>query len=286
MDLALIDWLEKQDIPCDVVNDHDLHLHGAALLAPYRCVLTGSHPEYVSLEMLRGLEDFLSAGGRLIYAGGNGFYWRVTFDPAHPGQIEVRRTEDGARPWAETPGEYYHATGEYGGLWRRIGRPPNRLVGIGFVAQGFDVAAPYRRAAGSYNPRAAFLFAGTDGEIIGDFGAWGGGAAGAELDAVGPGLGAPMHTLIVASSERHTNAYLLTKEEMLSTLAVVDGTQNLHVRADMVFFETPAGGAVFATGSIAFIASLAHQEGRNDVARLLANAIARFLDPAPFAPPA
>ena len=33
------------------------------------------------------------------------------------------------------PGEYYPATGEYGGLWRRIGRPPNTLVGVGFIAK-------------------------------------------------------------------------------------------------------------------------------------------------------
>ena len=37
--------------------------------------------------------------------------------------------------------ESYHAFGgEYGGLWRRLGRAPNELVGIGFAAQGFERA--------------------------------------------------------------------------------------------------------------------------------------------------
>jgi hypothetical protein len=33
-------------------------------------------------------------------------------------------------------GEYYHADGAYGGLWRRNGRPPQKLCGVGFSAQG------------------------------------------------------------------------------------------------------------------------------------------------------
>jgi hypothetical protein len=132
--------------------------------------------------MLTALEAYLGAGGRFMYLGGNGFYWRVSFDPAHPGLIELRRAEDGTRAWAEQPGQYYHATGEYGGLWRRIGRPPNALVGIGFIAQGFDASTYYRRTLASRDPRAAFLFSGIEEDVIGDFGAWGGGAAGLEID--------------------------------------------------------------------------------------------------------
>jgi N,N-dimethylformamidase beta subunit-like, C-terminal len=35
-----------------VITEDDLDADGAALLAPYRCVLTGTHPEYPSLRML------------------------------------------------------------------------------------------------------------------------------------------------------------------------------------------------------------------------------------------
>jgi N,N-dimethylformamidase len=72
MDLCLIDWLDAQGVAYDVVSDHDLHEMGAALLAPYRLVMTGSHPEYFTLEMLQALEAHLGAGGRLMYMGGNG----------------------------------------------------------------------------------------------------------------------------------------------------------------------------------------------------------------------
>jgi N,N-dimethylformamidase len=285
MDLCLIDWLEAQGIAYDVISEHELQERGAELLAPYRTVLTPSHPEYFSLEMLQALEAYLGSGGRFMYLGGNGFYWRVSFDPAHPGMIELRRAEDGTRAWAEQPGQYYHATGEYGGLWRRIGRPPNALVGIGFIAQGFDASTHYRRTAASRDPRAAFLFEDIEEEAIGDFGAWGNGAAGLEIDCYDASLGSPPHALVVASSEGHSNAFLLVNEEMLSISRGVDGTLNSRIKADMVFFETPAGGAVLSTGSIAFVASLAHDNCRNNISLLLRNALDRLLDSAPFRMP-
>ena len=36
-------------------------------------------------------------------------------------------------------------TGEYGGLWRRSGRPPQMMAGTGFSAQGFDVTSYFRK---------------------------------------------------------------------------------------------------------------------------------------------
>ena len=61
-------------------------------------VLTGCHPEYYSREMMDALAAYLGRGGRLMYLGGNGFYWRVSYPASHPGMIEMRRAEDGTRP--------------------------------------------------------------------------------------------------------------------------------------------------------------------------------------------
>jgi N,N-dimethylformamidase len=178
--------------------------------------------------------------------GGNGFYWRVSYPPAHPGMLELRRAEDGTRAWVEAAGEYYHSsTGEYGGLWRRQGRAPNALVGVGFVAQGFDRASYYRRTAASHDPRARFIFEGVEGDVLGDFGIAGDGAAGLELDAFNAGLGSPSWALVVASSEDHSNAFQLVNEEMNVSFAGSDGRFSPAVRADMVFYEHPGGGAVF-----------------------------------------
>jgi N,N-dimethylformamidase len=49
-----------------------------------------------------------------------------------------------------------------------------------------------------------------------------------------------------------------------------------------VFFETPNGGAVFATSSIAWAGSLSHNNYQNNVSRITSNVLKRFLDERPF----
>ena len=46
------------------MTDEDLDDEGADLLAPYRVVLTGSHPEYHTLTTLDALADYTARGGR------------------------------------------------------------------------------------------------------------------------------------------------------------------------------------------------------------------------------
>ena len=182
-DTHLLDWLERQGIAFDVVTDEDVDAEGAALLAPYRVVLTGSHPEYHTVRTHDAHAGYLEGGGRLVYLGGNGFYWRIATSPILPGVIEVRRAETGIRAWEARVGEYYHALdGTYGGLWRRNGRPPQQLVGVGFSGQGLFEGSYYRRQPGADDPRAAWILAGVDEAVIGDFGLSGGGAAGFEVD--------------------------------------------------------------------------------------------------------
>ena len=41
-DTHIIDWLEAKDFPYDVITEDDLDAEGIALLAPYRCVMTGT----------------------------------------------------------------------------------------------------------------------------------------------------------------------------------------------------------------------------------------------------
>ena len=283
-DMHLIDWLESNRIDYDVLTDEDLHAEGVDCLRRYRCALTCTHPEYYSTPMWDGLYAYTQEGGRLMYLGGNGFYWRVAFRDDKPGAMEMRRAEDGSRSWIAEPGEYYMAfNGEYGGLWWRCGRTPQYLVGNGFIAQGFDHSSWYRRNHDSFDPRAAFAFEGVGpDELIGDFGLIGGGAAGLELDAFDRGYGTPPHALNLASSEKHTDSYLHVKEDLGHLYLPVGGQDDPAVRADIVFFETPNGGAVFSTGSIGWCSALFHQGYDNNVSRITRNVLDRFLDPAPF----
>lgn len=281
-DLHITDWLEQQGQPFDVVDDETLDAEGGSLIAGYRCLITGTHPEYFSPRMRAALEDFLAGGGRLIYLGGNGFYWKIGWHQELPGVIEVRRGEGGTRTWAGAPGETYLSTlSEPGGLWRALGQPPQRLAGIGYASEGFDSGAPYHRLPGSHDPRAAFIFEGVGEGPIGDYGAFGGAAA-LELDIVDPALGSPAHALCLAESRDHSNIYVLTPEELVTNYPGTDGIESPLVRADMVFFETPAGGAVFSTGSIGWASSLAFAGYDNEVSRITANVLRRFIDPKPF----
>ena len=288
-DSHLTGWLEARRYPYDVITDWELHHEGSALLENYRVVLTGSHPEYHTREMIDALESYRDAGGRFCYLGGNGFYWKIALSPEKNGVIEIRRGEGGIRAWAAEPGEYYNQfDGEYGGMWRRNGRPPQHLCGVGFTAQGTFSGSYYRKRTDAEDPRVAWIFEGVDGEIFGDHGLSGHGAAGFELDRADKRLGTPAHAVVIASSENHPpeTPWVLVPEEILTHLVTWPGepAKNL-IRSDMTFFETPGGGAVFSTGSITFCGSLVTNNYDNDISKLLDNVMRRFLDPAPFETP-
>ena len=137
-DLFLVDWLEAERLTFDVITDEDLHREGVDLLAQYRCVMTGTHPEYYTTPMWDGLQSYLQTGGRMMYMGGNGFVWRIGMLPAQRGAIELRRGEASFSIGANEPGEYYMAsTGEIWGpvVEDRPGTPDvggRRLRGTGF----------------------------------------------------------------------------------------------------------------------------------------------------------
>lgn len=285
-DTHILDWLEAHDVSADVITDEDLH-YVDGILDNYRVLVTGTHPEYFSKKMRDTVSVFLSKGGRLMYLGGNGWYWKIAFHKMLPGVIEVRRAESGLRAWESRPGEYYHSfDGEYGGLWRRQGHAPQEALGVGFSAQGFDVSSYYVRTEQSKDPRVRFMFEGIEGtEKIGNFGLTGGGAAGLELDRADFSLGTPLHALVVASSCGHTDTYTVVPEEILINTATYTGTQSNLVRSDLTFFETPWGGAVFSVGSIAWAGSLSHNRYDNNISRLTKNVLLRFRDSTPFTMP-
>ncbi len=278
-DFHLLAWLEAKGFAFDIVTDEDLDDEGVALLSPYRTVLTGSHPEYHTPGTLDALAAYTRQGGRLCYLGGNGFYWRVARDKATPHLIELRRAEGGIRTWAAEPGEYYHQTdGQLGGLWRRNRRPPQMLVGVGFSCQAAFESTHYRRFPASYEPRFAWMFDGIEEEVLGDYGLSGGGAAGFELDRSDPMLGTPEGTVILARSEDPLPSFLTVPEELLSNTASINGEKIEDLaRGEIVYFDTPSGGAVFSVGSITFCGSLWRNGFEGPISRLLENVVRRFI---------
>jgi N,N-dimethylformamidase len=276
-DSHLTGWLDRMGVDFDVITDHDLHAEGEALLAPYNVVLTGTHPEYHTVETLDALQTYTETGGRLMYLGGNGFYWRVALSDKVPGAIEIRRTEGGIRLWAAEPGEYYHSfDNAYGGLWRRSDRAPNKLCGIGFSSQGTFWGDPYRRA--SRDNQHAWVFDGVKDELFGGEGFSGGGAAGFELDRLDYRLGSPLNAVVLATSEGHDRKnFVVVHEERLGFDNTINGqTLEQLIRADMVYVEKPEGGALFSVGSITYCGSLPAKSYDNDVSRLTFNVLNRF----------
>ena len=114
-------------------------------------------------------------------------------------------------------------------------------------------------------------------DIIGDFGLSGGGAAGFELDRADFELGTPPNALILARSEAHQAHFVAVPEELLTHVTTITGERpKALIRAEIVYFETVAGGAVFSIGSITFCGSLSHDNYDNAISRMLENVLRRF----------
>ncbi len=280
-DLMTADWLDAQGFIADVITDDDLHVEGAAAFNPYRVAITGTHPEYLTRAELDAFEAFTGSGGRLMYLGGNGFYSAAEIPTHRMDVTEVRR------PGQDNLWRVNHAEGLFstsglpGGLWRNIGRSENATIGVGFITQGFDECTWYTRSPASREERVSWVFDGVGDERIGNFGILQGGAAGYEIDRHDVTKGSPPHSVVLASSGGHSNLYDLMVSSILDTLPDPKRTQD-PIRADMVFFETDNGGAVFSVGSIAWAGSLSHDGYENNVSRITGNVLRRFIDPTPF----
>jgi N,N-dimethylformamidase len=281
-DLLLLDWLDARGERYAVVTDDEVEREGADLLSRYRVVLTGGHPEYCSAGMLDSYLVYTHGGGRLMYLGGNGFYQVTARHPGHPDAVEIRRGHAGVATWVSDPGEeHLSATGEPGGLWRMRGRAPNVLAGVGFTAQGFDKGSGYVRSAASADPSLSWVFDGVKagvGEVFGTEGPGLGGAAGDELDRADVTLGTPADAVVLASSVGHSAQIALVPEEIDHSYATPPTGIHPKVRADVVLFGRPGGGAVFSVGSIAWSTAMTHAGGDNDTARITGNVLDRFRD--------
>ena len=277
-DLSIVAWIDQQGYDCDFITDEDLDKEGLDCLKPYNCVLTGSHPEYYSERMMDAQEDYIAQGGRLIYMGGNGYYWCVGFSQDEPHCMEVRKLDSGMCAWRARAGEHYlQTTGGKSGIWKSKGRAPQKMVGVGFIAEGFETSAPFRKMPDSYHRTVDWITKGIDGELIGDCGLAYGAAAGIELDRYDLSLGTPPHTKIIASSGGHSDNYILVTEELLYAYAGLVGSLDYRIRGDVTYFTSWNNGAVFSTGSIAFGQSLPANNFKNSSSKMLTNVVDAFI---------
>ncbi|KAK2596510.1 hypothetical protein N8I77_013397 [Diaporthe amygdali] len=276
-DLMMIGFLEREAIPYEILTDHDLHTRGSNALQGFNTVITGSHPEYPSLQSYGAYNAFSRGGGNLMYMGGNGFYWVSAVSHASPHRLEIRRADTGVRPYSLPGGEHVNSLdGQRGGLWRSRGLSCNTLFGVGFCAQGTGLGVPYRRTKVSHDPRFSWMFMGVSGELIGEHG-FGGGASGDEIDRYDVANGSPEAAVVLATSIGHSDDFGIAIEDLSYPALNTLGTQTDLIRSDIVYYIGSGGGAVFSVGSINWYCSLAWDDYRNNVARLTANVIKGFL---------
>lgn len=214
-----------------------------------------------------------------MYLGGNGFYWITTPHPEKGWLVEVSRGESGDQAWRARPGELFHSTtGERGGLWRHRGRAPQKLWGVGYVSHCLDSSTGYVMLPDAAEPSTSWITEGIDiSQRLGEFGHIGGGAAGLEVDHVDVALGTPPHVMLLGSSTGLSVNAMLVPEEQYFSYPGMNGREHPSVRADLTYFTTPSGGAVFSVGSISWCGSLAFDDYNNNISRITGNVLRRFM---------
>ncbi|MER9236493.1 hypothetical protein NKI56_31495 [Mesorhizobium sp. M0622] len=267
VDLHFLRFCHEHGIAFDVVTDHDLHECGIDGLRGYQAVITGSHPEYMSVEMEQALRQFASEGGSIAYLGGNGFAGTVAFKDdlmeLRRSPLEAGRTWDG--PVAE---QSLSITNEPGGYLRSRGRGEFSLIGGAISLMGFEGARPFTRTEESYEEECAWLFEGVENQTFGSEGIVLGAAAGYEVDATDPALGTSPDTVVVARATGFPDSFF---QDPTRWYEGGDPERARRRCAEMTLRHLATGGLIFSASSVAWCGALPVAGAMNDVGTITLN---------------
>ena len=249
-------WLDQNGYEYDVITDRDLD-RNPDLLDGYQAIVINGHSEYWSARAYGGIDRYLRAGGDAVVLSGNTMFWRVTYDE-NDDFMECRKygTGIGGRKLAQV-GELYHSHDfRRGSLMRFCGYPAWEIVGLTCIGWG-GAFKPYQVDKPEHflfqHPHRVGL---KKGEAFG----WireGIGAVGHEFDV-------RLSTLQRATADSAVKQ--LVEPQGITTVAsshdqrsVIDYNAEGHkprigneqTIAEIIYWERPAGGRVFHTGSIA-----------------------------------
>jgi hypothetical protein len=233
----LLGWLEREGFAYDMYAETQLHF-GDLRLEDYKVLVLGPHPEYWSRQMYDRLKSWVfDGGGKLVYLGGNGLNCEVELIDRSTMIVRNGDKREMQRRGLESRFHLRHES-------------EANLLGVVYTDAGAMTGAPYAVVDESH-----WVFAGTglkNGQLFGErclHMRCPGGASGHETDKISP------------SSPK--NVHLLAK-----------GTNVDNGGAEMVYYETASGGAVFSAGSINYVSSLPVDDA---VSRITANVVRRFL---------
>lgn len=195
-DLPFLTWLARTQKRVDVLAQSDLEAvpSSRALAAAYDLIVFPGHHEYVTRREYDLVEGFRDLGGNLAFLSANNYFWEVV---RRGGSITKTR------------------------LWRDLGRPEARLIGVQYLANGKAPRQPWIvRRAGA----ASWIFAGTGLNEGSSFA-----RGGVEIDR------------LAAVSPRGARV-----------LAEIPNLFGPGATAQMTYYEAPSGARVFAAGAFYF----------------------------------
>ena len=195
-DLPFLTWLARTRKRVDVLAQSDLEAAPSSrlLAAAYDLIVFSGHHEYVTRREYDLVEGFRDWGGNLAFLSANNYFWEVV---RRGGSIAKTR------------------------LWRDLGRPEARLIGVQYLANGQAPRQPWVvRRAGA----ASWIFAGTGLREGSSFA-----RGGVEIDR------------LAAVSPRGVRV-----------LAEIPNLFGPGATAQMTYYEAPSGARVFAAGAFYF----------------------------------
>jgi N,N-dimethylformamidase beta subunit-like protein len=244
----LLGWLEREGQPYDLYSEYQLHA-GDLDLDAYTVLIAAVHPEYWSRRMYERVKEWVfGRGGRLMYLGGNGLNCEVELPDSASMRCKTQLVSDGSALGPLDPAEPGR---RWESRFHRTVESEANLLGVVCTDAGIMTAAPYRVVEPSH-----WVFDGTDlaeGDLFGEASQHErchGGASGHETDKRSPST--------------PENAVLLAR-----------GLNPEEGGAEIVYHETPSEGAVFAVGSITYVASLWVDDA---ISQITANVVHRFLE--------
>jgi hypothetical protein len=233
----LLGWLEREGFAYDYYAETQLH-DGTLDLRAYKVLILSTHPEYWSRAMYFNVKTWVQTqGGKLMYLGGNGLNCEVELAAS---SVAIYRNGDDRAQKAGGYESRFHM---------RVESEAN-LLGIVFSDTGIMTGAPYRVLDASH-----WAFAGTGLTHRDLFGQ-------NSLHMRCPG-GASAHETDKVSPNSPPGVTRLAK-----------GTNIDNGGAELAYYETASGGAVFSAGSIAWTSAILVDQC---VSRITANVLRQFL---------
>ena len=131
-EIPFIEWAERSGYSLDYAVNSDLEFH-PDILANYALVLSVGHDEYWSGPMRDHLEAYIAKGGNVAFFSGNSVCWQVRSEESGRA-LACWKQDFGDDPVYRTDDRRTLTT-----LWSHhlVGRPENRLTGVGFLFGGY-----------------------------------------------------------------------------------------------------------------------------------------------------